>query len=32
MLRVTGGEVGRRKPENAHWKKKLENRGKDGRE
>jgi hypothetical protein len=31
ILRETGGKAGRRKPENAQWKKKLEMRGKDGR-
>jgi hypothetical protein len=31
ILRVREGEVGRRKPGNAQWKKKLEMRGKDGR-
>jgi hypothetical protein len=31
ILRVGEGEVGRRKPGNAQWKKKQEIRGKDGR-
>jgi hypothetical protein len=31
ILRVIGGEVGRRKPGNAKWRKKLEITGKDGR-
>ena len=31
ILRIREGEVGRRKPGNAQWRKKLEIRGKDGR-
>jgi hypothetical protein len=31
ILRVREGDVGRRKPGNAQWKKKLEIWGKDGR-
>jgi hypothetical protein len=31
ILRLREGELGRRKPGNAQWKKKLEIRGKDGR-